>query len=424
MSPERLQKIEGLVQRYRERLVAEWPEGEVDAAQIEDIVLRVEREVLREVTEVMIQEQSGKRVGNRSVCLRCGQPAIYTRQTGINLVTMLGRVRAERAYFYCGRCRDGFCPQDRDWGIGVGNTTPGVQSVAAYLAVGDAYTHVPSTFRRVRPQVHLGTKTIEVIAQCLGARVQASPPRLGGAATRPLVAAVDGVILPVRGGNKEVRCGMIYEPDFAAGRTPEDCAGLRKEYVGTLGSREALVQEVCRRVELRRPSPETRVGAMGDGAHWIWELYAQHLPHREEILDLRHVQEHLAAVAAARYAEPQERAQWLAREKQSLLTVGPIMLISGLLLWEPAEAAAREVRDRELGYFQSNRARMDYPRYLTEGWPIATGAMEGACKHLISDRFKRSGMRWKVDTAEPLIHLRAALLTHPDLDLRQYVRAA
>jgi hypothetical protein len=39
----------------------------------------------------------------------------------------------------------------------------------------------------------------------------------------------------------------------------------------------------------------------------------------------------------------------------------------------------------------------------------------------VSERFKKTGMRWNKATAEPLLHLRAALLTEPDLDLRRYV---
>jgi len=67
---------------------------------------------------------------------------------------------------------------------------------------------------------------------------------------------------------------------------------------------------------------------------------------------------------------------------------------------------------------------MNYPAYLRQGFPIGSGAVEGACKHVASQRFRGAGMRWKSRTAEPLLHLRAALLTHPRLDLRPYAMAA
>ncbi len=107
--------------------------------------------------------------------------------------------------------------------------------------------------------------------------------------------------------------------------------------------------------------------------------------------------------------------------KEDLLTLGPGPLLRSLRAWQPETEAAQEVQRRELGYFTNNRERMNYPEYLQQGFPIGSGVVEGACKNLIGARFKQSGMRWNPETAEPLIHLRAALLTNPDLDLRAYV---
>jgi hypothetical protein len=256
----------------------------------------------------------------------------------------------------------------------------------------------------------------------VGTAVQADPPEITTPATRPLAVAVDGVIVPTHTGGKEARAGVVYEPEWEAGRTPDECAGLRKEYVGTFGSRENLVAEVCRRVKRRRPTPETPVAALGDGAHWIWESFAQHLPHRVEILDFYHACEHLATVAAARFGAGSEAARaWMRTMKQEWREIGPWELLRQLEAWAPETAAAQEVRRQELGYFQNNQERMRYPKYLEAGFPIGSGAVEGACKHVVSARFKQAGMRWKCPTAEPLLHLRAALLTKPDLDLRAYV---
>src|SRR6266700_786319 len=139
--------------RYRERLAQEWPEGETDVTRIEEIVARVERETTRELTEEMIKEQTGKRQGNQSAC-GCGGTATYRKQSTITLVTAFGRVRSERAYFYCGQCREGHCPQDRAWGIGPGHTTPTAQSLVGYLAATGAYVQVPKTLARVKPALH------------------------------------------------------------------------------------------------------------------------------------------------------------------------------------------------------------------------------------------------------------------------------
>ena len=50
---------------------------------------------------------------------------------------------------------------------------------------------------------------------------------------------------------------------------------------------------------------------------------------------------------------------------------------------------------------------MRYHEYLREGLPIASGAVEGACKNLIKDRMERSGMRWTEPTAEAMLKMRA-----------------
>ena len=55
--------------------------------------------------------------------------------------------------------------------------------------------------------------------------------------------------------------------------------------------------------------------------------------------------------------------------------------------------AKRKTMEAVAGYFHRNRSRMQYDAYLANGWPIARGPVEGACKNLIKDRMERSGMR-------------------------------
>ena len=57
-------------------------------------------------------------------------------------------------------------------------------------------------------------------------------------------------------------------------------------------------------------------------------------------------------------------------------------------------------------YFERNTAYMHYDQYLADGWPIASGVIEGACRHLVKDRCELSGMRWTPQGVEDLLHLR------------------
>ncbi len=50
---------------------------------------------------------------------------------------------------------------------------------------------------------------------------------------------------------------------------------------------------------------------------------------------------------------------------------------------------------------------MCYDEYLEAGYPIASGVIEGACRHLVKDRMERSGMRWTIDGAQAMLDLRS-----------------
>jgi hypothetical protein len=67
--------------------------------------------------------------------------------------------------------------------------------------------------------------------------------------------------------------------------------------------------------------------------------------------------------------------------------------------------ALKEIEDVSR-YFENNRERMRYDEYLEAGYPIATGVIEGACRHVVKDRMERSGMRWALDGAEPMLNVR------------------
>ena len=119
-------------------------------------------------------------------------------------------------------------------------------------------------------------------------------------------------------------------------------------------------------------------------------------------------------------AAPQEALAWQAAVKKEWLELGPWKLLWELQAWAPERAAEQEVRRVQLGYFERQQERMHYPQYRRRGVPLGSGAVEGACKHVAVERLRGSGMRWKPATAEPVLQLRAALLTQPRLDFRAY----
>jgi hypothetical protein len=71
---------------------------------------------------------------------------------------------------------------------------------------------------------------------------------------------------------------------------------------------------------------------------------------------------------------------------------------------------ARKTVEQVAGYLERNRSRMKYDEYLAAGYPIGSGVVEGACRHLVKDRLERAGMRWRRQGAQAMLDLRATYL--------------
>ena len=65
---------------------------------------------------------------------------------------------------------------------------------------------------------------------------------------------------------------------------------------------------------------------------------------------------------------------------------------------------------KTLNYFAARREYMKYDEYLAAGYPIGSGVVEGACRHLVKDRMEQTGMRWRIAGAQAILNLRAIYL--------------
>src|SRR5271168_530591 len=62
------------------------------------------------------------------------------------------------------------------------------------------------------------------------------------------------------------------------------------------------------------------------------------------------------------------------------------------------------------GYLKKNARRMRYDVYLEKGYPIASGVIEGACRHYVKDRLERAGMHWTKEGAQAMLDVRSEYL--------------
>ena len=151
--------------------------------------------------------------------------------------------------------------------------------------------------------------------------------------------------------------------------------------------------------------------ALCDGCEALQSRLQKHFPQATLILDFVHANEYLWQVANALLGENHpQRDLWVAEQTLQLLTDHTDQVVAdlqALLQTDTFKAAQRKTIAKTASYFQRNLPYMDYLSYLQQGFPIASGVIEGACRHLVKDRFELSGMRWSYLGAESLLHLRA-----------------
>ena len=82
-------------------------------------------------------------------------------------------------------------------------------------------------------------------------------------------------------------------------------------------------------------------------------------------------------------------------------------MLKGLRSLPATGREAIQTRSEVVRYFENQSHRMDYPSYVAKGWAIGSGPVESACKTVIGQRMKGSGMRWGRDGADAVAHLRA-----------------
>lgn len=165
-----------------------------------------------------------------------------------------------------------------------------------------------------------------------------------------------------------------------------------------------------------------------DGEHRLWEAADMHLPiggHPDDadILDIMHVADYLWDAAVV-FETHRERQEAFYHERLRRILHGEVRsVIAGI----KAAATRRGLRgtkrktiDSVCGYFEGHADRMRYDEYLSKGYPIASGAVEGACRHLVKDRLERTGMRWVRAGAQSMLNLRSLWINGEWDDYQQH----
>jgi len=188
-------------------------------------------------------------------------------------------------------------------------------------------------------------------------------------------------------------------------------AEMRQEIDGEEASgREVVVADLC--VELDRRDPtQTKVAlVLCDGERALWTTFAAMLARPYvAILDLWHALTYLWLAAKVFHGTKQAQEAFVTARLRLLLEGKIGGIIKGLKQMGTQQDLTGEKRRtlaKVVGYLENNRAHMQYDVYLREGYPIGSGVIEGACRHVIKDRMERAGMLWTLEGASALLRLR------------------
>jgi hypothetical protein len=173
----------------------------------------------------------------------------------------------------------------------------------------------------------------------------------------------------------------------------------------------------------RDPAQERTWIALADGNKdqiaWIQDQAAARGITIPVIIDLIHVLEYLWDAAWSFFPEASPGAGPWVRDRAAAILDGRAADVAAALRDAAASlpAAKRKTAEKTARYLDAKARWLDYPQALANGWPISTGVIEGACRHLVKDRMDITGARWGVTTAEAILKLRAL---HANGDFDEY----
>jgi len=406
--------------------------GSVEEA--EELAVALQREVGRVlVEEAMTPLGREASYEGSSIACECGRRAKFKGYRARCISTLCGVVRVERAYYYCSHCRSGYVPWDGRQGLTVRLWTPGVKALVSEVAARLSYGETVEFMERTTG-LRLEESSSEALVSEVGARLREReqarvreyqagelPPPLRKAPGR-LYVGLDGTSAHIEGSWHEVKVGVVYE-GVPGKEGVDECR--RPRYVAAQEGAESFGWRVYGEAAGAGVEQAGETVVIGDGAEWIWNLAAQHYPQATQIVDYWHACEHIHELAGEYYGPETAAGQRWAREQcRKLKERGPAGLLRALKRMRPRTAEQAEAVRRERGYFRGHAKRMQYPEFRRRGLMIGSGPVEAACKTVVGQRVKRSGMRWGAAGLDAVLAVRTAVLNGDYDQIRLQARAA
>ncbi len=451
--------------------VLAWLEGD-DAAGLEHAELESVLEVEgRELIRLLLQDHLDLRAHHEQRVERVLDAAGVDRGTvevghQRTLTSVFGSVVVERLA-YRRRGHGNLHPADGTLNLPSGKHSHGLRRLAAIEASRGSFDQAVDALKRVCGQ-QVGKRQVEQLAATAAVDFEAfytgrQPPASAPGDVLALSADGKGIVMrpdalraatrkaaegsnsklasrlskgEKRGRKRMAEVGAVYDITPTA-RSPGDVMANHDEVekvpapvatgkwltASVVDNAATVVARIFDEAERRDPDHTRTWVALVDGNnHQIKTIHAEACDRDVEVpvvIDFIHVLEYIWAAAWSFFNEGDPAAErWVADKAAAVLEGNARQVATGIrrrATRHNLETPRRINADRCATYLTNKADYLDYPTALASGWPIATGVIEGACRHLVKDRMDLTGARWGLDGAEAILKLRA-LRSNGDFD--------
>jgi hypothetical protein len=376
-------------------------------------------------------------------------------------ISIFGRFTLARAVYGSreGQAID-FVPLDNRLQLPAGAFSYVLQDWDQALAVEDAFSQVNTTIERML-HVRQSVGSLETMNRQMAQDVadfrelQPPPPAAEEGAIVVLSGDCKGIV--IRGQGTPTVCGGERPGGARANqkrmatvgavytiapyeRTPEDvvAALFRDENYQAEPRPKPCHKHVWASLPVTGPPPETSINVTFDWLQWelaqrnadgrrvtvtlfdgqeaLWQASAERLPQGNTVgvLDVLHVTPRLWGAGKLLLGDKSPLLVPFVRHKVWQVLSGKVETVVRSLRQQGRDQGLKGTKKKALkricAYLWKNRARMRYDDYLRAGYPIASGVIEGACRHLVKDRMERAGMHWTIEGAQAMLDLRSVAI--------------
>jgi hypothetical protein len=368
-------------------------------------------------------------------CPHCQESSRFVAYRFKSFVSLVGELRLVRAYYHWAHCQQGHVPWEETLRLSPQRLTPAAREVTALAGIQESFGKAANRTLRKLAGIQLCESTVQRTTEATGERLGAlleqgavfGEPRSwewhsdrSGKTCAYVSVDLTGILMQGANGAKVdgrmVDVGLVFNPQP---RDPDEealakpCDGVR--YLAGLYTLDELGRQVRRQAAQVGMEAAAQWIALSDGGNGLEEFFDVYFPRAVKILDFQHVAGRRAGLAALVRPGP-PAATLAAAWCHTLKHAGGAQLVKVLERLDARKLTveAQAAYQRVLAYVRKNVGRMDYPAYLRQGWQIATGAVESACKTVVNQRRCLGGMRWGEAGSDAVAHLRALYRSDPD----------